>query len=162
MLNDAFAKPTSAPSPANTTAADHVNSVSAQALTQSLPLRYRPGTVYAPHDLSAAEARKWAQTRKRPTRDRFDELGANAPGKSAAAVATRRRFRPVHLYRNFALLNQFTSETGRVLHRNFTGLRGVNQRRLARAVRRAVGLGLLPSVHAHPEVLRAMNGGTGR
>lgn len=45
------------------------------------------------------------------------------------------------------------SETGRIKHSNETGLRPVNQRRLAKAIRRAVGLGLMPSVYKHPEVL---------
>ena len=29
----------------------------------------------------------------------------------------------------------------------------MNQRKMARAIRRAVGMGLMPSVHKHPEVL---------
>jgi small subunit ribosomal protein S18 len=44
---------------------------------------------------------------------------------------------------------------GRIKHGSETGLRPVNQRRLARAIRRAVGLGLMPSVHRHPEILQA-------
>ncbi len=43
---------------------------------------------------------------------------------------------------------------GRIKHSNDTGLRPVNQRRMAKAIRRAVGLGLHPSVHKHPEMLR--------
>ena len=42
---------------------------------------------------------------------------------------------------------------GRIKHRNETGLRRVNQRRLAKAIRRAIGMGLMPSVHKHPEML---------
>ena len=48
---------------------------------------------------------------------------------------------------------EFTTAMGRIKHRNETGLRPVNQRRIAKAIRRAVGMGLMPSVHNHPEVL---------
>lgn len=44
---------------------------------------------------------------------------------------------------------------GRIKHREITGLRRVNQRRIAKAIRRAVGMGLIPSVHKHPEMLEA-------
>jgi len=44
---------------------------------------------------------------------------------------------------------------GRIRHRKDTGLRAVNQRKIAKAIRRAVGMGLLPSVHKHPEMLEA-------
>ena len=60
---------------------------------------------------------------------------------------------PIHHYKNFALLSQFVTETGRIKGSKDTGLRPVNQRRIAKAVRRAVGLGLMPSVYKHPEVL---------
>ena len=43
---------------------------------------------------------------------------------------------------------------GRILHSRNTGLRPVNQRRIAKAIRRAVGIGFLPSTHRHPEVLK--------
>lgn len=98
--------------------------------------------MYAPHDLSATEASK----RKRPgaagggggpARDVFDVLGIN----------------PLDEYKNFAMMREFCGPSGRIKHRSQTGLRSVNQRRVAKAVRRAVGMGLLPSVHAHPEIV---------
>ena len=42
---------------------------------------------------------------------------------------------------------------GRIKHGNETGLRPVNQRRMAKAIRRAMGIGLVPGVHRHPEIL---------
>lgn len=57
-------------------------------------------------------------------------------------------------YKDVAFLSRFTTQMGRIKHRKETGLRGVNQRRIAKAIRRSVGLGLLPSVHRHPELLR--------
>ena len=71
---------------------------------------------------------------------------------------------------NFSMMSEFMTPMGRIKHRRETGLRAVNQRKIAKAIRRAVGMGLLPSVHEHPEVLevkvreRAMrleNGGLG-
>lgn len=46
------------------------------------------------------------------------------------------------------------TDMGRIKHRNETGLRPVNQRRMAKAIRRAIGMGLMPGVHRHPEILR--------
>lgn len=79
---------------------------------------------------------KWR--RRRPgERDAFDVLGIN----------------PEAEWKNFAVLSEYVSPLGRIKHRRETGLRAVNQRRIARAVRRAVGMGLMPSVHKHPEML---------
>lgn len=50
---------------------------------------------------------------------------------------------------------EYMAPMGRIKHRNETGLRPVNQRRLAKAIRRAVGMALIPSVHPHPEFLEA-------
>lgn len=55
---------------------------------------------------------------------------------------------------NYNLLAEFTTTMGRIKHRKLTGLSGVNQRRIAKAIRRAIGVGLLPSTHWHPEILR--------
>jgi len=60
---------------------------------------------------------------------------------------------PLREYKNFAMLGEYVSEMGRIRHGRETGLRGVNQRRVARAVRRAVGIGIMPSVHRHPELM---------
>jgi len=52
------------------------------------------------------------------------------------------------------VLSEFITPMGRIMHRKETGLRPVNQRRIAKAVRRAVGMGIMPSVHKHPELLQ--------
>lgn len=108
-----------------------------QALTRRLQRRWQAGQVYAPHDLSSVEASKHAIMRRTPPSDVFDLAAVN----------------PTHHYKNFALLSQFVTETGRIKGSKDTGLRPVNQRRIAKAVRRAIGLGLMPSVYKHPEVL---------
>ena len=50
-------------------------------------------------------------------------------------------------------MSEYMTTMGRIKHRSQTGLRPVNQRKLAKAIRRAIGLGLMPSVHKHPEIL---------
>ena len=47
-------------------------------------------------------------------------------------------------YRDVALLSRFVSERGRILSRRLTGLTAYNQRRVAKAVKRAQNLGLMP------------------
>lgn len=54
---------------------------------------------------------------------------------------------------NFSVMSEYVSALGRIRHRDQTGLRPVNQRKIAKAIRRAMGLGLMPSVHRHPEIL---------
>ena len=51
------------------------------------------------------------------------------------------------------MMSEYVTEMGRIKHNRDTGLRPVNQRRMAKAVRRAIGLGLMSSVHRHPEIL---------
>ncbi|EUC51399.1 hypothetical protein COCMIDRAFT_31533 [Bipolaris oryzae ATCC 44560] len=103
--------------------------------------KWQPGDVYAPHDLSGTEQKKWKQGRKRPQEDAFDILGVN----------------PVLEYKNFTIMSEYMTEMGRIKHSRDTGLRPKNQRKIAKAIRRAVGLGLMPSVHRHPLVLKKSN-----
>jgi len=58
---------------------------------------------------------------------------------------------------NFSVMSEYVSEMGRIRPgrgRDATGLRPVNQRKLSKAIRRAIALGLMPSVHRHPEILK--------
>ena len=70
-------------------------------------------------------------------KDAFDKLGVN----------------PLHEWKNVSILGSFVTSMGRLMPRSQTGLRAVNQRKISKAVRRAVGMGLMPSVHKHPEIL---------
>jgi small subunit ribosomal protein S18 len=54
---------------------------------------------------------------------------------------------------NFTVLSEFITETGRIKHSNLTGLKRKNQRKVAKTIRRAIGLGIIPSVHRHPMIL---------
>lgn len=59
---------------------------------------------------------------------------------------------------NFAMVSEFMSPQGRILHNRVTGLRPVNQRKIAKAVRRAIGMGIHPSTHKHPEIIFGREG----
>jgi small subunit ribosomal protein S18 len=50
-------------------------------------------------------------------------------------------------------MSEYMTNMGRIKHRSQTGLRRVNQRKIAKAIRRAIAFGLMPSVHRHPEIL---------
>ncbi|OTB07081.1 hypothetical protein M426DRAFT_318447 [Hypoxylon sp. CI-4A] len=98
--------------------------------------RWKAGDVYAPHDLSPSEMGKWRRNQARK-KDLVDMLG----------------LRPLDMYRNFSVISEFMTPHGRIKRAVETGLRPPNQRKMAKAIRRAIGLGIHPSVHRHPELL---------
>lgn len=49
-------------------------------------------------------------------------------------------------------MSEYMSRTGQIMHNKETGLRPVNQRKIAKAIRRSIGMGMMPSVHRHPEI----------
>ena len=123
--------------------------------------RWKTGDIYSPHDLSPAEMRKWKK-RQRPQIDVFDTLAINPLHEykvnSPAQIPMLRlgsKLTFLFYFQNFSIMAEYMSETGRILHSNNTGLRPVNQRRIAKAIRRAIGIGLVPSVHKHPQLLEA-------
>ncbi|KAI2625693.1 ribosomal protein S18 [Hypoxylon sp. NC1633] len=98
--------------------------------------RWSIGDVYAPHDLSPQEMAKWRRNQARK-KDLVDLLG----------------LRPLDMYRNFSVISEFMTPHGRIKRAVETGLRPPNQRKMAKAIRRAIGIGIHPSVHHHPELL---------
>ncbi|KAF2174271.1 hypothetical protein M409DRAFT_49129 [Zasmidium cellare ATCC 36951] len=121
--------------------ADLRRSYTRKDLEQQVFRRWKTGDIYSPRDLSGVEASKWKKVSKkpRPRRDVLDQLGVN----------------PLHYYTNFSIMGEYTTEMGKIRSGNETGLRPVNQRKMAKAIRRAKGVGLLmPGTHLHPEVLR--------
>lgn len=52
------------------------------------------------------------------------------------------------------MIAEYTNSTGQILPSTKTGLRPVNQRKLSKMIRRAIGMGIYPSVHDHPEMIR--------
>ncbi|EQL02059.1 Ribosomal protein S18 [Ophiocordyceps sinensis CO18] len=106
---------------------------------RQMPRRFEAGDVYSPHDLSSVEMAKWRRRRGPRNYDVIDTLG----------------IRPLDMYKNFSLIQDFTSSSGQVMHSSATGLRPVNQRKIAKMIRRVQGMGIYPSIHDHPEMLRA-------
>ncbi|KAF6845248.1 ribosomal protein S18 [Colletotrichum musicola] len=104
---------------------------------KQMPRRWKNGDVYAPHDLSPVEMTKFRKPR-RPDVDIVDMLGIN----------------PKDYYRNFSVISEFMTPAGQIMDARETGLRGPNHRRMAKAIRRAIGMGIHPSIHYHPEILR--------
>ena len=51
-------------------------------------------------------------------------------------------------------MSEYMTLMGRIKHSQETGLRPVNQRKIAKAIRRSIGMGMMPSVHQHPEVMQ--------
>ncbi|KAI9647781.1 hypothetical protein NHQ30_004169 [Ciborinia camelliae] len=121
-----------------TVAQEYTGNLSATELTRQIHRRWRAGDVYAPHDLSGIEMAKWKK-RGKVTRDVFDVVA----------------FDPIAMgsYKNFSIMSEYVTPMGRIRGSKETGLRPVNQRKIARAIRRSIGLGMMPSVHRHPEVL---------
>ncbi|KPI45750.1 37S ribosomal protein rsm18, mitochondrial [Cyphellophora attinorum] len=109
-----------------------------RSLAYQLRRDWKVGDVYAPHDMSPAEMRKWAK-KKSPDKDVFDILAVD----------------PLSLYKNVSVMTDFVSETGRIRPRSETGLRPVNQRKIAKAIRRAIALGIMPSAYKHPMLIKS-------
>ena len=51
------------------------------------------------------------------------------------------------------MMSEFMTGMARIKHSKETGLRPVNQRRVAKAIRRAIGMGIMPSIHQHPQMI---------
>lgn len=130
-------------------------------MERQLARRWQEGDVYAPHDLSGVEHAKWkfprTQQQIRKTRDICDILNINPLDHYKVCIPflkAKGEESNTDDGQNFSLMSEFVTDMGRIKGRNETGLRPINQRRMAKAIRRAVGLGLMPSVHKHPEILR--------
>jgi small subunit ribosomal protein S18 len=127
--------------------------------------RWNVGDVYAPHDLSGVEQSKWKRLKQkaRPRWDVLDQLNLNPMDHYKVCferlyVRTRWELawednRWQSLLQNFSIMSEYVTEMGKIKHNKDTGLRPRNQRKMAKAVRRAIGLGLIPSVYRHPQVL---------
>ncbi|ROT41460.1 ribosomal protein S18 [Sodiomyces alkalinus F11] len=104
---------------------------------RQMPRRWQTGDVYAPHDLNPHQLAKWKRR-----------------GPSDVDVVDLLNVNPLDMYRNFAMISEYVTSTGQINSTRYTGLRPRNQRRMAKAIRRAMGMGIHPSVHYHPELLK--------
>ncbi|KAI9251984.1 ribosomal protein S18 [Sporodiniella umbellata] len=96
---------------------------------------HQEGDLYHPNDLNDNLYRETLRARRgktvTPTQDPFDILGLD----------------PLHEYKNYKLLSKFVSDMGKILPREQTGLTAKNQRKLAKAVKRARAMGLMSSTN---------------
>ncbi|RCH81691.1 28S ribosomal protein S18c, mitochondrial, partial [Rhizopus stolonifer] len=100
---------------------------------------HQEGDLYHPQDLNDNLYRESLRARRgkstTPSQDPFDVLGLD----------------PLHEYKNYKLLSKFVSDMGKILPREQTGLTAKNQRKLAKAVKRARAMGLMSSTNNHSE-----------
>lgn len=58
-------------------------------------------------------------------------------------------------YKNIQLLSQFvSSHTGRIYGRHITGLCGVKQRAIAKAIKKSQAMGFMSVTHKHPQFMK--------
>ncbi|KAI8377854.1 ribosomal protein S18 [Radiomyces spectabilis] len=92
---------------------------------------HRVGDTYHPDDLNDARYQEQLRARrgqaKANLQDPFDVLGLD----------------PLHEYKNYRLLSNFVSDMGKILPRQQTGLTAKNQRKLAKAIKRARAMGIM-------------------
>jgi small subunit ribosomal protein S18 len=62
------------------------------------------------------------------------------------------------MVQNFSMISEYMTTFGQIKHHSQTGLRPKNQRKMAKAIRRVIGMGIHPSVHHHPELLKQQMG----
>ncbi|KAG1049503.1 hypothetical protein G6F43_008169 [Rhizopus delemar] len=100
---------------------------------------HQEGDLYHPQDLNDNLYRESLRARRgrssAPTQDPFDVLGLD----------------PLQEYKNYKLLSNFVSDMGKILPREQTGLTAKNQRKLAKAVKRARAMGLMSSTNNRTE-----------
>lgn len=141
-------------------AADIQRALDRKDLQRQMVRQWKAGDVYSPHDISGVEMSKWrsASRKAKGKKDVLDMLKVNPLEHYKVCWKWNNGDVQGSLLimsaQNFAMMSEYMTEMGRIKHNNETGLRPVNQRRMAKAVRRAIGLGLMPSVHKHPEILK--------
>ncbi|SCU78421.1 LADA_0A05534g1_1 [Lachancea dasiensis] len=94
--------------------------------------KFQSGTTYDPFDFSLARLhldKKFAT--RNSSNDLFELNGVD----------------PLDLYTNPEFLSQFVTSSGKILHRDVTGLSAKNQRRLSKAIRRCQAIGLMSKTH---------------
>ncbi|RKF55585.1 putative 37s ribosomal protein [Golovinomyces cichoracearum] len=125
-------------------------------LSSLIGRQWKAGDVYAPHDLHQAELSKY-KPRASPGVDIFDILDMNplehyrVCQSNLNSPMTSKLTKPT--LQNFSMMSEWITPMGRIKSRKETALRPVNQRRLAKAIRRSIGIGIMPSVYRHPEIL---------
>lgn len=110
-----------------------------------LTKKFQRGSIYDPFDFSLARIHldKKFGLNSHPMNDMFEKFGIN----------------PLDLYTNPEVLSQFVSSTGKILHRDVTGLSAKNQRRISKAIRRCQAIGLMSKTHKDVSLLPTRTSG---
>jgi small subunit ribosomal protein S18 len=98
-----------------------------------------------------------AKQRRRPTRRRDNKKGGPGSGRRKSCPYCKEKIDQVD-YKDLTVLRKFVSERGKIRSRRITGACRRHQAQVARAVKRARELALLPYV-AEPANERAGGGG---
>ncbi|CCC70360.1 hypothetical protein NCAS_0E02900 [Naumovozyma castellii] len=112
---------------------------SVKAIDEVFVKKFQQGSIYDPFDFSMAKV--------------------NLDRKTKSLIGTSKTYNisyninPLDLYSSPSELNKFISSTGKILHRDVTGLSAKNQRRLSKAIKRAQSIGLLSKTHKHVDAL---------
>ncbi|OLL22104.1 37S ribosomal protein rsm18, mitochondrial [Neolecta irregularis DAH-3] len=106
------------------------------AINISLYPNFQFGQIYSPIDFSYERIRALKKTPIHHGKDLFDLMQID----------------PIQEYKNFALFASFTTELGRIRPASETGLSAKNQRKVAKAIRRARAAGILPHCHRNPNL----------
>lgn len=69
----------------------------------------------------------------------------------------QKKVNPLDHYKNYIFLSQWMTQMGRILHPDLTGLKAKNQRKLAKAIRRARAFGIISPHHKHPDSITNEN-----
>ncbi|AAS51803.1 ADL117Wp [Eremothecium gossypii ATCC 10895] len=100
--------------------------------------KFATGSLYDPFDFSMARLHLEKKHRKNARKvDIFEELNLD----------------PLDLYTSPAILSRFVGNTGKILHRDVTGLSVRSQKRMSRAVRRCQAIGLMSKTHKDVSLL---------
>ncbi|EEY14465.1 conserved hypothetical protein [Verticillium alfalfae VaMs.102] len=129
---------------------------------KQMPRKWRTGDVYAPHDMNPHQLARWKK-RTAPKHDVTDLLSLNPLDMykvcCLSSIGSRKR-RKADNDQNFSMISEYMTSFGQIKNSRDTGLRPRNQRRMAKAIRRVIGMGIHPSVHFHPEIImKRLQGG---
>ncbi|KAH3671396.1 hypothetical protein WICMUC_004693 [Wickerhamomyces mucosus] len=102
--------------------------------------RFSKGQIYDPFDFSIAKIN-------------LERKFAKQDSKNNIGIFDRKRLNPLNFYTNPIELSKYLTTTGRIQPRDVTKLSVKNQKRLAKAVKRARSVGFLSSVHRDVSLL---------
>ncbi|KAL3232936.1 Ribosomal protein S18 [Nakaseomyces bracarensis] len=77
----------------------------------------------------------------------------NSPKMAHLDLFEKHGLNPLNFYARPEILSYYVGSTGKILHRDITGLSARNQRRMAKAIRRCQAIGLMSKTHRYTNFL---------